>query len=619
MKNKHLNVFAAILITVFISNFFSSCGTLVEIPFPPVSPAVENPGKEQPPTHIPISIHFLNATTNPRSVQPTNVTVEIYDVQGNIVSSVNTPIPKAEQFQLNENVLNLQLPISSLSSESGDELSYAFTINAKAKDFASVTKTIVINGLHGIYVPTYMVHKPEITLTPNRAQIKKLADGLIENRININTETLQGQQFTINNKAPNAVSQNTTVTFASGTQLQDINSIPIEGNLALTTLYTGDTRFDIPLRTFPNNFLVTNAIDGKTNEQIATLSNNPFFFRVFSYFDLNITLNNQEVKKLSKPAEVSIRLNAVENKIFDFKDGDAIEIWALNKKTGQWKLNNITQIKDINNGLEAVFNIVDITAIALAKKVAACPTPVQMSIDNGTAPYRVRFFELKYGSSSGSTGTIPAPNFLILEQGTPYEFDFIAPIDSIYLDIKESTNPTHATLMERGFTMKDGCKASLGTVLVPQQTGEKCEEVEFLLKRNQTQIGAICALRSDIEIGIYTKIYGSTLNTMAGYLGNGLINMDMSGITSGQSMELRIDYDTLFISLDLNVESFTTGARRFSPTGNSGVVVPRLPNAPVGIQGTGTANPFGSTCNNKTIIDFRIAESLYSKICSNSN
>lgn len=158
---------------------------------------------------------------------------------------------------------------------------------------------------------------------------------------------------TVLSTATNAdMDEKTTITIQDGTQMLDANGNAISASSLQTKAIHFGTGTSASLAAFPGGLTAPDAI-GKDGNPIA----GGVTFITGGLLSLRMQAGGTEVKKFSKPLQVSMEMNSnVVNPGTNqaVASGDSIPVWSLNEQTGQWKYESMGVVKPDANGKLAV-------------------------------------------------------------------------------------------------------------------------------------------------------------------------------------------------------------------------------------------------------------------------
>jgi hypothetical protein len=285
----------------------------------------------------PTVIKFNNADSTSLN-KPGNFAVSITGPGANLVqmSSGGT------NFQASNGIISLALTKAANPTPANPVV---FTVSASLNGFAPVIQNITItqNALSVYNVKALEYAKPALGTTV-LAQSTALSSGTLP------------ASYAITTAKTTSMTEQATVTFDSGTQMQDVNGTPITaGALNLNVVQYG-TNSSASLQALPGGTSTATAIKADGSAISGSVN-----FVTAGLIQMNLDAGGVAVKKFSKPVNVSIELNGSLTNFATgkpIKVGDVIPYWSLNETTGQWKSEgNTTVVVDSQGKLSAPIQI----------------------------------------------------------------------------------------------------------------------------------------------------------------------------------------------------------------------------------------------------------------------
>lgn len=221
-----------------------------------------------------------------------------------------------------------------------------FAVTALIPGFAPVTQNVTITkNILSVY-PVKVVEyaHPPVGTTAIVGVTTTLSAGVLPSA------------YTLTTSKTVTMTEQATLSFAAGTQMQDANGVALTGATLTSNIIQYGTGTDASLQAFPGGMNAPLAYKND-NTQIAGGVN----FVTAGLLQLNLDASGTAVKKFSKPVAVSIELNT---NLMNFATltaiqvGDKIPIWSMNETTGAWTNEvDATVVLDGNNRKAATFNI----------------------------------------------------------------------------------------------------------------------------------------------------------------------------------------------------------------------------------------------------------------------
>jgi hypothetical protein len=225
-----------------------------------------------------------------------------------------------------------------------------FTVTASLTGYAPITQNITITkndlSIYPVKVLEY-AHAPVGTTVLSGVQTT-LVGGALPAALTLTT-------------SKNAyMNEQATITFPTGTQMQDANGAALTGVQLISNIVQYGTGTDASMQAFPGGLNAPLAYKSD-NSQIAGGVN----FVTAGLLQMNLAASGTPVKKFSKPVAVSIELNSNTVNFATLgttpaavKVGDKVPVWSMNESTGQWTNEvDATVVLDGNGRLAAQFSI----------------------------------------------------------------------------------------------------------------------------------------------------------------------------------------------------------------------------------------------------------------------
>lgn len=351
----------------------------------------------------PIAIEFLEADTQAfRNVELVKVT--LIDPEGLVVTSTGKEF---DTLLLSSGLISLALKKGSNPSSARP---YRFHLKAEAEGYIPTVKTILIRNSAPKYYSVFMaqLNNPPPGMNVSQKTIELKSEGELEEELLLETS-----------KENDAVGE-MNITISPGTRFFSEGALVGQDSKANVELAYVNTLQPAAGRTFPG-FLVTDAI-GTQGEVIAN-PGEPLFLNVIGWYALDINfLDGTRVDSVSEGIRVEYEINPFLLNPLDssnFRDGERLQMWRLNEKTGIWKLQEeITS--DFRGGSSvASFKVDQLSthAITISTEGTLCKDPIQLLISNPYPVAQQRFCELV----SSADGT--PYSFSLTDEGELLTFD----------------------------------------------------------------------------------------------------------------------------------------------------------------------------------------------------
>jgi len=291
----------------------------------------------QPLSPAPTMISFVNADSTSVN-QPGDFTVNITGPGASLVQMVSG----GTTFQASHGMLSLSLVKGTVPSLANPVI---FTVTAQIAGFAPFVQNVVITqNSPSLYVVKALDYATSASGTCLLKSANSLSSGTLTSATSIST-------------TKNAsMTENATLAFAAGTQMQDANKNAINAGTLTTNVVQLGINKNAVSEDLPGGLYAADALDQSGNAISGGVNLVPA-----GYLSINMTADGTPVKNFSKPVNVTMELNAntpnfaTGNKV---KVGDVIPYWSQNDLTGQWKYEgNATVALDGSNNLSVVIPI----------------------------------------------------------------------------------------------------------------------------------------------------------------------------------------------------------------------------------------------------------------------
>lgn len=488
---------------------------------------------------VPIAIQVLNAAGMDAPDQPENVSVEIDDPAGQLITAARNPIPEA--MVLPDGIMSLGLKQGVSYSP---DTPYVFTVRAFADGFLENTQTVTITTRVPKYEPVYLVDRNN---PPLGTRFSSNVTAFGNNAVVTNTLSIQAS---VSNESENPADSTltATITINEGTQLLNKDySRPIQTDPGEVTVTLGNfnPRYRPAANAFPGGALVYNAVDA-SGENLATPSN-PFVFATYGYLNVEMRVGEEEVGGFEgELPEVSMEVAS------DFinpgtgnpvQAQDIIPIWSLNSKTGQWVKEADISIVEVEGKLMANFKIPHLSYWNLDSRTGKCDNPVVINLDNSENPFRVRYIDLvDDGGAIVTPFRNTAGNVFHLPAGATTSFDIIntPPATDFGIQVHQTFQESSAVVLTETFSTCATEPDAIPAVNVDlPDDGGNCRQLVFEITCPGT--GECLFLPSSVALWVSVN---SGTQMLAGFFdGLGRVDFDLTNIDAGDDLDFIIWYD----------------------------------------------------------------------------
>ncbi|WP_448702798.1 hypothetical protein ACFGVR_10630 [Mucilaginibacter sp. AW1-3] len=285
----------------------------------------------------PTMLSFVNADSTSVN-QPGDFTATISGPGASLVQMVSG----GTTFQVSHGILSLSLVKGTVPSLTSPVI---FTVTAQAPGFAPFIQNVIITQ----DAPSlYIVKGLDYTSSAAGTTLLKSSNGL-------SNGTLTSALALTTTKSA-SVTENATISFAAGTQMQDANKAALNGGTLTSNIVQLGVGNNALTNDFPGGLYAADALD----QNGAAISGGVNFVPV-GLLSINMNADNSPVKNFSKPVNISMELSSNINNFATgaaLKVGDVIPYWSQNDITGQWKYEgNATVALDGSNKLSVVMPI----------------------------------------------------------------------------------------------------------------------------------------------------------------------------------------------------------------------------------------------------------------------
>jgi hypothetical protein len=322
-------------------------------------------------TKAPVLLHFANAnTTSTNQPQEFKVTIS-----GKNAALVQTDGGATTGFKASHGFLPLSLTMGAAPSPSSP---VTFNVSADIPGFAPISQTVTITRDTATIVDIALVeydNPPEGTgvLVKNTSLINGVSDGA----------TLY---------VPPGVGmvESAQIKIQPGTQMLDISGAPISASQLKANIVDYSATSTTSYGAFPGGFSPSNVVDQQGNQ---VNGGNPINFVSAGLLSIKMTANGTQVRRFSKPLQVSMKLDPNTTNFVtgeNIKAGDTVPLWSLDEDTGQWKAEGNVTITTNGGTLVANFETSHLCCFNLdwswaisGRPYGTCFTPLTVRIHCG--------------------------------------------------------------------------------------------------------------------------------------------------------------------------------------------------------------------------------------------
>jgi hypothetical protein len=297
--------------------------------------AVSISGCKKPTEGVKILINSNSLFPSPTVIKFANADSTSVNKLGNFAVTISGPGAKYVQmasggvnFQASNGILSIALTKDAHPSATNP---ISFTVAASLNNFAPMLQNITIT-------------EDKLSVYTIKAlEYAKPAEGttVLAQNTGLNAGTLPST-YAITTPKTSTMTEQATVTFDGGTQMQDANGTAIPGgNLNLNVVQYG-TNSSVSLQALPGGTSTNTAVKADGTPISGSVN-----FVTAGLLQMNLDAGGIAVKRFSKPVSVSIEINS---NLTNFatgkpiKAGDVIPYWSLNETTGEWKSEGNTTV-----------------------------------------------------------------------------------------------------------------------------------------------------------------------------------------------------------------------------------------------------------------------------------
>lgn len=295
-----------------------------------------------------IEIRFYN----PSGALPSDLKISFAGQDSNlVVTNLNT-----KKFKVSPEGL-LIVAVSPEVVPSADK-PVKFTIVADANGYTKASRMVVFasQSNQSIWIPLFNENTPPSGVSSKESSISNVQSGGITANQTISTG---GQK-----------AENASLVLQAGTQLTDIDSKPVLGNVTVAMQHYDN-------RGATRSFLPTSGIAANPVDINGKALANPFDLPYLAGF-VSVVISNDQgqiVKNLSKPILLTVELNASSynpRTKTTIKVGDVIPVFSYDTDKFQWKVEGETKVVQEGNKLVAKLSISHLTDWLLAWEREIC-------------------------------------------------------------------------------------------------------------------------------------------------------------------------------------------------------------------------------------------------------
>lgn len=297
------------------------------------------------------------------------------------------------KFQTSNGIISLALTKDAHPSPTNP---ITFTVSATLPNFAPILQNITITKDQ---LSVYEVKALEYTKPADGTTVLVKAAPLTAGTV--------AAPLVVTTSKTSTMTEQATVTFSSGTQMQDANGATINSaNLNLNIVQYG-TGNNASIQALPGGTTTSTAVQANGTPIAGDVN-----FVTAGLLQMNLDAGGVAVKSFSKPVNVSIELN---NQLTNFatgqpiKVGDIIPYWSLNETTGQWKNEgNTTVVLDPSNKLSATLLISHLSAWSVgwawgaAGAYGTCSSDLNVTINTSDPAFKGGPFNVSLETPDGT-------------------------------------------------------------------------------------------------------------------------------------------------------------------------------------------------------------------------
>lgn len=323
-------------------------------------------------TKAPVLLHFANANTTATGLPDEfNVTIS-----GKDAAMVQADGGATGKFKASHGFLPLSLTGVAAPSQSSP---VTFNVSANIPGFAPIVQTVTITKDTATIVDIGAV---EYSRPPE-------GTGVLVANSPLSAGVSEGA--TLNVPPGAGMVETAQITIQPGTQVLDINGAPINAAQLKSSIVDYSAVSRTSYGAFPGGFSPSNVVD-KQGKQVN--GGNPINFVSAGLISINMSASGTQVRRFSKPIQVSMKLNPNTTNFVtgaNIKAGDTVPLWSLNEDNGQWTAEgDVTITGDGSGNLVANFETshlccfnLDWSWAIIGRPYGTCFTPLTVRIHCG--------------------------------------------------------------------------------------------------------------------------------------------------------------------------------------------------------------------------------------------
>lgn len=322
-------------------------------------------------TKAPVLLHFANANTASTN-QPQEFKVTI---TGKNAALVQTDGGATTGFKASHGFLPLSLTLGAAPSPSSP---VTFNVSADVPGFAPISQTVTITKDTATIVDIALV---EYDNPPEGTGVLVKSSALSEG-------VSSGDVLSV----PPGVGmvESAQIKIQPGTQMLNASGAPINATQLNSNIVDYSATSTTSYGAFPGGFHPSNVVDQQGNQ---INGGNPINFVSAGLLSIKMTANGTQVRRFSKPLQVSMKLDPNTTNFVtgeNIKAGDTVPLWSLDEETGQWKAEGNVAITTDGGSLVANFETSHLCCFNLdwswaiaGQAYGTCFTPLTVRIHCG--------------------------------------------------------------------------------------------------------------------------------------------------------------------------------------------------------------------------------------------
>ena len=358
------------------------------------------------------TILFVNADSTSTN-QPGNFPVTISGSGASLVQMISG----GTNFQVSGGLLPLSLVKGTNPTPASP---ITFTIIGQAPGFATpFIKTITITNTDPA---VYVVHAFDYLTAPKGGSLVTKTTPLSAGKLT--------SAFTLSTQTNSGIAENATISFPSGTQMQDVNKAAINASLLTCNMVQLGVNYDALTKDFPGGLFAQNALDKSGNPIAGGVG-----FVPAGFLSVSLLADNTPVRFFSNTVNINLELSSTLTNFTTntpLKVGDVIPYWSMNDQTGQWKYEGDASVfLDANSKLAVNMPITHLSdwmcgwfwtsGNVTGKSFSSCGSPLTVRV---SSPYPVLGFDLKLMVKSGDIIDDESSAFLGVQNNGTYLYEY---------------------------------------------------------------------------------------------------------------------------------------------------------------------------------------------------